>query len=162
MSTHRRVTGRTWRRTMGSFAAAGAVVAGAGFAAAPAFADNTSVEYFDCGGTPTAIQVHETHSETTWGAGKVVEGGSGTLIPTSFGQSAFDDTKEHSLFQQMAIGKGGGHANQQQDQITCTQSFQATLGDLLADGPPPVELPTWAEDSDLVTVTFSVTAVRVP
>jgi hypothetical protein len=143
-------------------AAAAGVAAGAALAASPAYAANTSVEYFDCGGTPTPLVVHETHSENTWGTGKLVDG-SGTLIPTSFTQSAYDETYGAYLFEPMGIAKGGGHGNHQQDVITCTESFTATLAELLAqEGAPPSGLPDWAQPSDLVTLTFTVTAVPRP
>jgi hypothetical protein len=151
-----------WRRAAGVAVAAGVAGLGA-FAASPAYAANTHVEYFDCGGTATALVVHDTHSETSWGTGKIIDGGSGTLIPTSFTQSAYDDTYGDYLFAPMGVAKGGGDGNHQQDAITCTQSFSATLGDLLAqDGAPPFGLPEWAQPSDLVTLTFTVTAVPRP
>ncbi len=110
----------------------------------------------------TGIQVHESHSEPVWGTGKVVEGGTGRLIPVSFTQSANDETRGGHLFDPMVFAMGGGNGNHGQDQITCTQSFQATVCDLLRGGAPPAPLPDSAQDTDVVTVTFTVSAVAKP
>ena len=116
---------------------------------------------FDCDGQPIVIRVHESHADQSWGVGFVVDGGSGHLIPTSFTMSAWDSTAGDYLFAPDGTAKGGGNANHNQDQISCSQSFTATLGDLIAEqGPPPFPLPGWAQPTDEVVTTFTVTAVH--
>lgn len=155
-STHRRSGSRVARVLV----ATGLVAGAAGFAAAPSFAANTADMTFDCNGQPIVIRVHESHAEQSWGVGFVVDGGSGHLIPTSFTMSAYDSTQDAYLFDPETVAKGSGNANHNQDQISCSQSFSATLADLLAEqGPPPGGLPDWAQPTDTVVTTFTVTAV---
>jgi hypothetical protein len=157
-SAHRRTGARVARVLV----ATGLVAGAAGFAAAPSFAANTSDMTFDCDGQPIVIRVHESHSSENggWGVGFVVDGGTGHLIPTSFTMSAYDSTYGDYLFAPDGPAKGGGNANHNQDQISCSQSFTDTLGDLLdQQGPPPFPLPDWAQPGDTVVTTFTVTAV---
>jgi hypothetical protein len=90
-----------------------------------------------------------------WEAVKVVSGGSGRLIPTSFEFSAYDDTIQTPIFDGTEL-KGGGHGLHNQTTVTCSDSEHATLGDLLAPGD---EIPPGASLSDQVT--FTITAIAV-
>jgi hypothetical protein len=90
-----------------------------------------------------------------WEAVKVVSGGSGHLIPTSFTFSAVDNTTNQPIFTGTQV-KGSGHANQNQSTVTCSDSQTATLADLLQPGD---EIPPGASLTDQVTFTVTATAV---
>lgn len=157
ISTH----GRRVSRAVGLVGAAGLLAASGGLLAAPAFAASSTGDYVCDNGSTLTVMTHDNHASDKggWGAGTVVDGGSGKVLPTSFSIAAHDDTAGQYLFQ-AETAKGGGNANHNQSQITCWQSTTATLGDLLAqEGPPPGGLPDWAQLTDTVTMTFTVTAV---
>ncbi|HZC70946.1 MAG TPA: hypothetical protein VE442_09645 [Jatrophihabitans sp.] len=90
-----------------------------------------------------------------WGAVQVVSGGSGTLIPTTFDFSAFDDTIQAAIFDGTEV-KGGSHGNHNRPTVTCSDLQPATLGDLLG---PSDEAPPGASLTDHVTITITATAV---
>ncbi len=93
-----------------------------------------------------------------WSTAKIVDGGSGTLIPTSFTFEAYDVTAGFTLFSGTQT-KGGGHANLQQSPVYhCGQSQDGTLADFMEPGD---ELPPGAALTDKVTVIFSATAILV-
>lgn len=135
--------------------------------AAPSYEGNKagngqSLEPFYCSGLgDLLIRTNGNNSSEMggWGTAKIVEGGSGTLIPTSFTFEAYDATKEMDLFPSQTLVKGGGHANGQQDVLDCSSTMTGTLEDFAEPGD---ELPSWAEPSDKIVVTFSATAVLVP
>lgn len=89
-----------------------------------------------------------------WESVKVVSGGSGRLIPTSFDFSAFDITTESPIFEGTQT-KGGGHANHTQPTVNCSDTQLATLADLLGPGD---EVPPGASLSDDVSFTITATA----
>jgi hypothetical protein len=111
-----------------------------------------------CGnGQHLVVLTNTNHSSDMggWEAVKVVSGGSGHLIPTSFTFSAFDNTTNQLIFTGTQL-KGGGHANRHQATVTCSDSQTATLADLLQPGD---QVPPGASLTDSVTFTVSATAV---
>jgi hypothetical protein len=131
---------------------AGALMIGASTAqAAP------QTQPLTCDGQQITIRTNENNSSDMggWSAAHVVSGGSGTLIPTTFSFSAYDDTIQQLIFQGTQA-KGAGNANHNQSTVTCTQTETATLGDLLEPGD---ELPPGASADDQVTITLVATAV---
>ncbi|HKC28580.1 MAG TPA: hypothetical protein VKB75_11265 [Jatrophihabitans sp.] len=90
-----------------------------------------------------------------WEAVQVVSGGSGTLIPTKFELSAFDDTTQTTIFEGTQV-KGGGHGNHNQPTVTCSNSQTSTLAELLTPGD---QVPPGASLTDQVTFTITATAV---
>ncbi len=147
-------------RTAAALGTSATLAVAAGFVAAPAHA-TLYTDTFLCDGVPTQITVAGNNSSENggWGAGRI---SSGTLIPTSFTFSAYDDTAGQYLFDPQGSQKGMGHANPNQATITCTQSMTATLADLIAEnGQPPMGLPDWASPTDIITQSFIVTAVPV-
>jgi hypothetical protein len=142
---------------MGSSLAAVAVAGGVSLLAPSAATAAQGEQPLSCDGQDIVVRVPDNHSSDRggWSAAQVVSGGSGTLIPTSFTFSAYDDTMGEEIFSATQPG-GGGHAHGQQDTVTCTQSSTATLGDLLEPGD---EVPPGAQLSD--EVTFSLTVVAV-
>jgi hypothetical protein len=112
------------------------------------------------GGQQLVIRANDDHSSGMggWSAVQVVGGGSGTLIPTSFSGSAYDETTAQMIFQ-FSQAKGAGNANHNQPTVTCTQSTTAALGDLLEPGD---ELAPGTSLTDQVTMTFTATAVHQP
>jgi hypothetical protein len=132
--------------------AAGALLIGSTTAqAAP------SNQQLNCGGQQLTIRTSDNNSSDMggWSAAKIVSGGSGTLIPTTFDFSAYDDTAQQAIFNGVSV-KGAGNANHNQQTVTCTQIETTTLGDLLQPGD---QLPAGASLDDAVTVTLTVTAV---
>jgi hypothetical protein len=94
-----------------------------------------------------------------WSTAHIVEGGSGTLIPTSFTFSGYDETTGTSLFESGVQAKGDGNGNHAQAPLlTCTQSMEGPLSDFLEPGETP---PPGDDASDIVLVSFTVTALRV-
>lgn len=154
---------QAFARGIGLVSAAG-VLAGTGmFLGGPAFAA-TETQTMTCdNGSTITIAVPVTHSSDNggWGVGKIIDGGSGKLIPTSFTVLANDDTVGRPLLGPEVIQKGRGHANHRQKQITCVQKETDTLENLIAEnGDLPGGVPDWAKPTD--SVTFSVTLTAVP
>jgi hypothetical protein len=132
--------------------AAGALLIGSSTAqAAP------SNQQLNCEGQQLTIRTSNNNSSDMggWSAAKIISGGSGTLIPTTFDFGAYDDTTQQSIFDGVSV-KGAGNANHNQQTVTCTQIEIATLGDLLEPGD---QLPPGASLDDEVTVTLTATAV---
>jgi hypothetical protein len=128
--------------------------------AAPAATAAQGLQTLDCGGQEVVISVGDSHSSDNggWGAARIVDGGSGTLIPTSFTFSVYDETLDQELFT-FTQPNGGGHAHGQQDTISCTETESGTVADLLEPGETP---PEGVDLDDEVTSTFTVTAVARP
>lgn len=120
----------------------------------------TDEQTFTCDGQQFVIRTNNNHSSDMggWSAAKIVDGGSGGYIPTSFTFSAVDLTTGQQLVDG-STPKGNGNANQNQSTVTCTESFSGTLADLLDPGEAP---PPGAALTDLATMTFTVTAVHHP
>lgn len=149
---------------MKKFAIGAATLAGAasamliGLPSAQAAQGGLQEQTLMCGdGQQLTIVTNSNHSSDMggWEAVKVVSGGSGHLIPTSFTFTAFDNTTNQTIFTGTQL-KGGGHANANQSTVTCTQSQTGTLADLLSPGD---EVPPGASLTDQVTFTVSATAV---
>lgn len=117
-------------------------------------------QQLSCDGTTITVRTNDNHSSDKggWSAAVVVDGGSGILVPTSFAFSAYDETTQSPLFSYVQE-KGGGNANHNQDAVSCTQTMQGTLADLLEPGDTP---PPGVALTDVVTATFTVTAVPHP
>jgi hypothetical protein len=88
-----------------------------------------------------------------WGAGQLVDGGTGHLIPTSFAFTLVDDTTGMTLFSQ-AQDKGGTNGNHTQPTVSCSSTDSATAGEFF--GP---QLPPGVSPDDTVSFTLSVVAV---
>ena len=127
--------------------------------AAPAGAA-PSTQQILCGDQTLTIRTNNNHSSNNggWSAAQIVSGGSGHLIPTSFTFSAFDVTTNTALFYGTQL-KGGGNGNHNQSTITCSQTQTGVLADLLSPGD---QVPPGASLTDIVTSTFTVTAVQKP
>jgi hypothetical protein len=145
---------------IGSGLAALAVVAGGSVLAAPTASAAAGEQAFSCDGQQIVLRVSDNHSSEHggWGAAQIVEGGTGTLIPTSFAGSAFDVTLDQELFGFSEV-VAGGHAHGNQATITCTQVITGSLEDLLEPGD---EVPPGVSLSDEVTFTLTVIAIRQP
>jgi hypothetical protein len=137
--------------------AALAVVAAGSVLAAPAATAAQGEQPLTCDGQDVVVRVADNNSSEHggWSAAQVVEGGTGTLIPTSFSGSAYDLTLEQELFS-FSQSSGGGHGHGQQQTVTCTQSQTDSLGNMLEPGD---ELPPGASLTDQVTFTLTVTAI---
>jgi hypothetical protein len=158
----------TLRSALAVAGAVAAVTAGSVPAfAAPSYDGNPAgygqtVQPFHCDGLgDLLIRTNSNNSSESggWSTAKIVDGGSGTLIPTSFTFQAYDETTQMELFSGTQV-KGGGNANHQQGPVlNCSSSMTGTLQDFLEPGD---ELPPGAALTDTVTVTFSATAIHVP
>jgi hypothetical protein len=128
--------------------------------AAPAASAAQTTQTLTCDGQQVVIRTNDNNSSDMggWSAAQIVSGGSGTLIPTSFSFAAYDVTTEQQLFS-FTAPKGGGEANHNQQTMTCVQTETATLADLLEPGD---EVPPGASLTDVVTATFTATAVHQP
>jgi hypothetical protein len=121
-----------------------------------------SLQLLSCQGVgDLLVRTNEDNSSDNggWSSAHIVEGGSGTLIPTSFAFSGYDETTGTDLFASGVQAKGGGNGNHAQGPLlTCTQSMEGPLSDFLEPGetPPPGDDP-----SDTVLVSFTVTALHV-
>jgi hypothetical protein len=136
-------------------------LAGAGTVlAAPAATAAQSDQPLTCDGQDIVVRTADNNSSDRggWSAAQIVEGGSGTLVPTSFEFSAYDDTLDQSIFSGTQVS-GGGHGHGNQETVTCTQVTTASLGDLLEPGD---EVPPGASLSDEVTISLTVTAIVQP
>ena len=109
-------------------------------------------------GSSIVVRVPESHSSDNggWSVGRVVDGGSGHLIPTSFMFTLYDVTTESTVFSDQQA-KGGGHANHRQASVTCSNTDSGSAGDLFGS-----DLPPGVSAGDTVTVTISVEAVAKP
>jgi hypothetical protein len=144
--------------------AALAAVGGAG-ATRPAAA-GPQTDTFSCNGTPVTVRIapavgtQDKENVTVWGAGQVVSGATGHLIPVAFSFSAVDTQNGVTLFANTDT-KGNGNASQAQSTIECTQSEPAgTVADLLqGDQLPDYLAAQGVQLTDPVTLTFTVTAV---
>lgn len=139
--------------------AAGLTIAAAAIGAAPTAAlaagpvpPSRQTQTFDCGalGAVTIITPPPSAGDS-WSAAQVV--GDGHLIPVAFRYLAVDTTAGIVLGDE-TVSHGAAHG--QQATTTCSTSEQATLGDLV---PPGAPLPEGVAASDLVTLSFIVTAI---
>lgn len=139
--------------------AAGVTIAAAAVGAAPAAAQaagpvppSRQTMTFDCAGLGTVtIVTPPSPVSDSWSAAQVV--GDGHLIPVAFRYLAVDTTLGLVLGDE-TVSHPPAHA--QQPTTTCSTSTQATVGDLLPAGAP---LPDGVAPTDLVTLSFIVTAV---
>jgi hypothetical protein len=140
--------------------AVAAAALGLGLAAASPASAAPQTQTINCGRTLLTIRTPTDNSSDQggWSVGQIVSGGTGHLIPTSFTFSAYDSTTGTTLFDGTTT-KGGGHANANQPQISCSQTMTGTLADLLSPGETP---PPGAALTDTVTSSFTVTAVPRP
>jgi hypothetical protein len=147
---------RTFTRLGPRLAAIGVAAAGS-VLVMPAAHAAQGMQPLTCDGQDIVVRVADNHSSDHggWSAAQVVAGGTGTLIPTSFVFSAYDETIGQEIFSAVQPS-GGGHAHNQQQLVTCTQVSTSSLGDLLEPGD---EVPPGASVTDEVTFTLTVTAV---
>jgi hypothetical protein len=145
---------------IGTGLAAIAVAAAGSVLVAPAATAAQSDQPLTCDGQDIVVRTADNNSSDHggWSAARIVEGGSGTLIPTFFAGEAYDVTTDQSIFEFSQVS-GGGHGHNQQATITCTQVTTGTLGAMLEPGD---ELPPGTALDDTVTFTLTVTAVRQP
>lgn len=145
---------------IGPALAAIGVAAAAAVLVAPAANAAQGTQPLTCDGHDIVVRTPDNNSSDQggWSSARIVEGGSGTLVPTSFSIGAYDVTQDQLIFSFDQVG-GGGHAHNQQSTITCTQTTTATLRDLLEPGD---EVPSWASLDDEVTFTLTVTAIQQP
>jgi hypothetical protein len=109
-------------------------------------------ETFECGALGSiTIVTPPSSAGDSWSAAQVV--GDGHLIPVAFRYLAVDTTAGIVLGDETV---SHGTAHRQQATTTCTSSTQARLCDLM---PPDAPLPGGTQPSDLVTLSFIVTAV---
>ena len=106
-------------------------------------------------GSSILVRVPESHSSQNggWSVGQVVDGGSGHLVPTSFTFTLYDVTTRMTVFSGSQV-KGGGHANQMQATVMCSNTQMSTAGDFFGR-----DLPPGVPATDAVTFTLTVTAV---
>lgn len=105
-------------------------------------------------GTVTVVSAPQTPGDN-WSAGQVL--GGATLVPVSF-TYRITDTTLGVVLNVDTVDHGAAHAHQ--STITCSQSDTVPLADLLPV-PPGVELPAGAAPTDVVQMSFIVSAVRV-
>jgi hypothetical protein len=144
-------------KAIGVAALAAAAVSGA--LTAPARAAQ-SEDHPTCNGVTLTIRTNENNSSDKggWSSVQILEGGSGHLIPVSFSGSLYDSVVQDVIFT-FTDSKGGGHANHHQASTTCTEQFDATLGDFFQPGD---ELPPGTSLSDPVTFSFTATVIQRP
>lgn len=137
--------------------AALAVVAAGSVLAAPAATAAQGEQQLTCDGQDIVVRVPDNNSSEHggWSAAQVVDGGSGTLIPTSFSGSAYDLTVDQELFS-FSQTSGGGRGHGQQQTVTCTQVQTDSLRNMLEPGD---ELPPGTSLTDQVAFTLTVTAI---
>jgi hypothetical protein len=147
----------------------GAALVALGGAAMPATASTgepnpagfgQSLQPISCSGLgDLVIRTTENNSDGSWSAAHIVDGGSGTLIPTSFTFTAYDETAGLLLFPAEAMLKGGGAANHQQGPVlSCVQSMEGSLADFMEPGDTPAP---GTDPTDTVVVSFTVTALHI-
>jgi hypothetical protein len=151
-----------------SVAAAAALSAAGVAGAAQPSAAGPQTMVLNCGGqaltilTAPAVGTQDKENVDVWGAGRIVAGGAGHLIPVAFGFTAYDDTIGLQLFGSTDTKGEGNNAHNAQT-VQCTQSETGTLADVFqTDTLPPELAGTGAQLSDQVTLTFTVTAVAKP
>lgn len=134
-------------------AVAALVAAGSGSAAAP------QPQSLSCAGLGDVLirTAPANGADTAFSVGQIA--GDGHLIPVSFEFSAFDTTRNMTIFDSGLITKGGGNANRNQTTTTCSSTETSTLGELLDPGETP---PPGTSASDMVTFTITVTAIVKP
>ena len=134
---------------------AGVGLALSGLAASPAMAA-PQTQPLNCAGHQLTVRIGENHSgdHGGWGAGVIVEGGSGVLVPTSFSGSAYDVTADQAMFS-FSQDKGNGNANHNLQTVTCWDVETMPLSAFVQPGD---QLPPWASLDDTVTFTLTVTA----
>jgi len=120
----------------------------------PAQAAGRTTQTFTCDGQQVTIQSAYGHDGDTWSAAQIVD--AGTLVPVSFEYVAVDETANLVLDDE-TIQHGTAHAHQ--STITCQTSTEFVLGDV---APPDVVFPAGVEPTDIVTMSFVVTAVPLP
>jgi hypothetical protein len=145
---------------IGTGLAALAVTVGGSAFVAPAAHAAQGEQPLTCDGQDIVVRTGDNNSSDRggWSAAQIVQGGTGTLIPTSFEFSAYDLTKDLSIFSGSQVS-GGGHGHGTQATVTCTQVTTATLGDMLEPGD---QLPPGTELTDEVSFTLTVTAIHQP
>jgi hypothetical protein len=145
---------------VGTGLAAIAVAVAGSLLVAPAAQAAQSTQPLTCDGHDIVVRTADNNSSDHggWSSAKIVEGGSGTLVPTYFAGGAYDNDAGMQLFEFSQVA-GGGHAHNQQATITCTQEMTGTLGSMLEPGD---EVPEWASLDDSVTFTLTVTAIQQP
>jgi hypothetical protein len=119
-----------------------------------------SQQTLTCDGQHLVVSTNNNNSSEMggWSAAKIVSGGSGTLIPTSFSGGAFDQTVGQPIFHFSQI-KGNGNGNHNQPTVTCTQVETGTLSDFVDPGQAP---PPGTSLDDQVTFTLTAIAVHQP
>ncbi|HEX2857200.1 MAG TPA: hypothetical protein VHO26_06950 [Propionibacteriaceae bacterium] len=132
------------------------VLAAAAIAAAamPAQAAGRTTQTFTCDGQQVTIQSAYGHDGDTWSAAQIVD--AGTLVPVSFEYLAVDETA-NLVLNDDTIAHGTAHDHQ--STVTCQTSTQFTLGDV---APPGVVFPPGVQPTDIVSMSFVVTAVPRP
>jgi hypothetical protein len=78
-------------------------------------------------GRTLLLRVPSNQAENTWGAGQIVEGGSGHVVPLAFTYIFTPTGGEPTI--QTAV-KGGGHAGPKDATATCTATFEDPEGTL--------------------------------
>jgi hypothetical protein len=143
---------------VGTGLAALAVATAGSVLVAPAATASQSEQALTCDGQEIVVRTtdNDSNEHGGWSAARIVEGGSGTLIPTYFAGAVYDDTLGQEIFEFSEVA-GGDHAHSNQATVTCTQVTTSSLGDLFEPGAP---LPPGASLSDQVTFTLTVTAVH--
>ena len=133
-------------------------------AAAPALLSATpaaaaqSTQTLTCDGQQLTIRANDDNSSDNggWSTAQIVSGGGGHLTPTSFSGVVTDTTINQVIFQ-FSSTKGQGHANHNQESVTCTQVETGSLADFLEPGDTP---PPGTSLTDQVSFTLTATAVR--
>jgi hypothetical protein len=143
---------------IGTAVAAFAVAAAGSVLVAPAATAAQGEQPLTCDGHDIVVLTGDNNSSDRggWGAAQIVQGWSGTLIPTSFQFSAYDVTKHLAIFSGSQVS-GGGHGHGNQSTVTCTQVTTGTLGDMLEPGD---QLPSGTASTDTVDFTLTVTAIH--
>lgn len=106
------------------------------------------------------VETHDNNSSDHggWGAAPIVDGATGTLVPTSLEIHLYDVTADQSLGDH-AVQKGHGTANHNQHSVTCTEVQDGTLVDFLEPGEQP---PPGTTLDDHVIGSLIVTAIHQP
>ena len=155
--------------TAASVAAIAALaVVGSAAASQPAVA-GPQTDTLTCDGTPVTVRIapavgtQNKDNIDVWGAGQIVSGGSGHLIPVAFSFAATDTRNNVTLFSG-TDAKGNGNPAATQSTIACSQSQDGgTVADLLQGDPLPSDLAAaGVQLTDPVTLTFTVTAIAKP
>jgi hypothetical protein len=145
---------------IGAGVAAFAAVSAGALLTSPAATAAQGLQRLTCDGQDIVVRVADNNSSDHggWNTAHVVEGGTGTLVPTVFTFAVYDVTLDREIFSDTQAN-GRGHAHNQQPTVTCTQVETATLADLLEPGD---EVPPGAAPSDEVTFSLTVVAVWQP